>query len=122
MADLVLDLSPSEYKQLKEEATRAAKSPQDLVQEWIAERLNRLNTNSTTQSNPALSSVEQTQPIRRVKIPGAYRPTAEEIEASLASIFTPEELAEIEKVDLSKLPTGLKSVTEILNEDREDRF
>lgn len=48
------------------------------------------------------------------------RPTSEEIEADLAEIFTPEELAEIDKVDLSSLPQwpGQKSLSEMINEDR----
>src|SRR5438105_705147 len=48
----------------------------------------------------------------------------QEIEAELAEIFTPEELAEINAVDLSKLPllpAGVKTLSEIVNEDREDR-
>ena len=61
---------------------------------------------------------------RRVEIPGAYRPTAEQVTAHLKAVFSPEQLAEIEKVDLSnlKLPPGAKTTTEILSEDREDRF
>jgi len=58
---------------------------------------------------------------RYIHIPGAYQPTREEVEASLARIFTPAELAEMDEVDLNNLPKGLKSVTQMLNEDREDR-
>ncbi len=58
----------------------------------------------------------------RIRLPHAYQVTAEEIEASLAAIFTPEELAQLGKTDFSKLPTGPKSASEMLNEDREDRF
>jgi secreted Zn-dependent insulinase-like peptidase len=61
---------------------------------------------------------------RQVIIPGAYQFSAEEIEAELASAFTPQELAEIETEDISNLtlPVGAKTTTEILSEDREDRF
>ncbi len=59
---------------------------------------------------------------RRIKLPGAYQPTAEEVEASLAKIFTPEEMVEMDKVDLDNLPVGAKSLSEMINEDREDRF
>ncbi|NWJ98910.1 MAG: hypothetical protein HXX20_24480 [Chloroflexi bacterium] len=61
---------------------------------------------------------------RRVEIPGAYRPTAEQVTAHLKAVFSPEQLAEIAKVDVSnlKLPLGAKTTTEILNEDREERF
>ncbi len=59
---------------------------------------------------------------RRVIIPGAYRRSREEIEAQLATLFTPEEMAQIGKTDFSKIPIGPKSASEMINEDREDRF
>jgi predicted pyridoxine 5'-phosphate oxidase superfamily flavin-nucleotide-binding protein len=61
---------------------------------------------------------------QQVIIPGAYQFSAEEIEAELAAAFTPQELAEIEIEDISNLtlPVGAKTTTEILSEDREDRF
>jgi hypothetical protein len=65
------------------------------------------------------------EPKRKIAIPGAYQPTAEEIEAELAESFTPEERAEMAKVDLSNLPplpAGAKTSTQIISEDREDRF
>lgn len=72
------------------------------------------------------ASVTQTQannqPNRRVIIPGAYQPTPEEIEASLAATFTPEEIAKIGTTDFKKLSLGPKSLSEMVNEDREDRF
>jgi len=64
----------------------------------------------------------QVQAGNRVKIPGAYRPTSEQVKATLAVLFAPEELARMGKTDFSKLPAGLKSASEMLNEDREDRF
>jgi phosphatidylserine decarboxylase len=62
------------------------------------------------------------QPNRYLQIPGAIRRTREEIEALLATIFSAEELAAIGKTDFSKLPIGAKSLSEMINEDREDRF
>jgi hypothetical protein len=71
-------------------------------------------------------TVPPTQPIpepkKRVRLPHAYRRTAEEIEASLKAIFTPEELARMGQTDFSKIKIGPKSASEMLNEDREDRF
>ena len=66
----------------------------------------------------------QVQAGNRVKIPGAYQFSAAEIEAELAEIFTPQELAEIENEDISNLtlPARAKTSTEFLSEDREDRF
>jgi hypothetical protein len=60
----------------------------------------------------------------RVPIPGTYRPTKEKVEAELKSIFTPEQLAEIARTDISNLvlPPGAKTTAELLEEDREDRL
>ncbi|MEI6045057.1 MAG: hypothetical protein WCS37_11955 [Chloroflexota bacterium] len=80
--------------------------------------IHQLRTKAPT---PMVHSVEHSSS-RWVEIPGAYRFSATEIEAELAESFTPEELAEIATTDLSNLPPGLKTVTEILSEDREDRF
>ncbi|NWJ97315.1 MAG: hypothetical protein HXX20_16145 [Chloroflexi bacterium] len=70
------------------------------------------------------STSEKVVQNRQVIIPGAYQFSAEEIEAELAAAFTPQELAEIETEDISNLtlPVGAKTTTEILSEDREDRF
>lgn len=76
----------------------------------------RLKLKAPAPSQP----VNQTS--HRVKIPGAYRPTPAQIEARLAAILTPEELTRLGKTDFSKLPVGPKSASEMLNEDREDRF
>jgi hypothetical protein len=59
---------------------------------------------------------------RKVIIPGAYQPSIEEIETGFAATFTPEELAEMDKVDLENLPLGAKSLSEMVNEEREDRL
>jgi hypothetical protein len=55
-------------------------------------------------------------------IPGAYRPTKAQIEAHLAAVFTKEELAEADKVDLNNLPIPPKPVSAMIIEDREDRI
>jgi len=73
------------------------------------------------QKQSATEPAQAGQP-QRVIIPGSYRPSKEQIEAELARLFTPEELAEMDKVDLSKIDIGPKSASEMINEDREDRF
>jgi hypothetical protein len=54
-----------------------------------------------------------------------YRLTLEEVEATfeaeMKEIFGTEEWEAIKATDISKLPTGSKSLSEIVNEDREDR-
>jgi hypothetical protein len=66
---------------------------------------------------------EQTKPKSENKpiLPSAFRITLEEVEDSLLKTFTPEELAEAAKVDLSKIPPLPKTITEYISEDREDR-
>jgi hypothetical protein len=59
---------------------------------------------------------------RCIEIPGAVRRSTDEIEAHLLAIFGSEKLAELKKVDLADLPPGHKTITEMLSEDREDRF
>ncbi len=85
------------------------------LQEQIIAAL-RFKTNSS-ESEMSLNAV--INPARRVE--GFYRPTVEEVEAELAEIFTAEELAEIANTDLSNLPQGTKSLSQMVNEDREDR-
>lgn len=68
------------------------------------------------------AKVVEPEPENKPYLPGTYRPTKEQIEASLAAMFTPEERAEAAKVDRTKLARPHRSVTEIINEDREDRF
>lgn len=65
---------------------------------------------------------EKSNSTGHVRLPHAYRLTREEVEASLAVIFSPEELARLGKTDFSKLANGPKSASEMLIEDREDRF
>ncbi|NWJ97798.1 MAG: hypothetical protein HXX20_18610 [Chloroflexi bacterium] len=53
------------------------------------------------------------------------KPSPAEIEADLAQLFTPEQLKEINQTDLNRLsplPKGAKSLSELVIEDREDRF
>ncbi len=109
-----------------------------LLQEYITKQLRQ----------KTLGSV-QSPPDAYVRVPGAYRltpeeakankdglsypdasnesiylptPTAAQLEAELAEIFTSEELLEMEKVNLDDLPPLPKSLSEMINEDREDRF
>jgi hypothetical protein len=65
---------------------------------------------------------ETDPPVKGIRIPGAYRPNRAEIEASIRARYTDEELAEMAKVDLTKLPALPKTITEYISEDREDRF
>ncbi|NWJ98601.1 MAG: hypothetical protein HXX20_22855 [Chloroflexi bacterium] len=60
--------------------------------------------------------------LRPLNIPEAYRRKPEEVEALLVAVFGSEQLAVLEKVDLSNLPPGSKTVTEMISEDREERF
>lgn len=57
-----------------------------------------------------------------LEIPGTYQFSPAEIEAHLAAVFTPEQLAEMERTDSSNLSKMSRTSTEILSEDREDRF
>ena len=63
------------------------------------------------------------KPSRRpLVVPQAYRRKPEEVEAALLAVFSPEQLAAMKDVDLSNLGSGSKTVTEMISEDREDRF
>lgn len=59
----------------------------------------------------------------QIVMPGIYTPNNEEIEAELAGIFTPEELAEMDGMDLNslQLPPDAKTSAQLISEDREDR-
>src|SRR5690348_4406513 len=79
----------------------------ELQQETIQYlRVNRANTDLTA----------TTRPSRRVE--GFYRPTEQEVEAELATILTPDELAEVKNSDLAalKLPPLPRSLTEMISE------
>lgn len=52
----------------------------------------------------------------------SFRLSPEKIEAQLAEIFTPEELADIDESELDDFPTLPKTITEYISEDREDRL
>jgi hypothetical protein len=58
---------------------------------------------------------------RPLNIPQAYRRNPAEVEASLLAVFGPAQLAAMKDVDLTHLPPGSKTVTEMISEDREDR-
>ncbi len=89
------------------------------VQESITQELRqKTNSDGTTTA----TTYQSTTISRRVNIPGSYRPTKEQIEARLAAIFSPEQLEQMRHADLSNLPPGSKTVTEMISEDREDRF
>ena len=84
----------------------------------LQEQISRqLRTKEPKHSTPKNSNLH-----RKIIIPGAYQPSIEEIDAGFAATFTPEELAEMDEVDLENLPLGVKSLSEMVNEDREDRF
>lgn len=84
--------------------------------ELQTEIIQYLRVSQATKSSPG------TTPYRRVE--GFYRASEEEVEAELSAILTPEELAETKnnKFDTSKLPPLPRSLTDIISEDREDRF
>lgn len=94
------------------------------VEELSFEELLTLQEKLIDQLEVKKSSSEQNseQPKHFIKIPGAYQPSRAEIEASLARMFTPEELAYIGTTDFSKLQLPGKSTSEMIVEDREDRF
>lgn len=95
------------------------------VQKTVAAELKQKTAKSpVVTQNPNHSAERFNEPEGRINIPGAYRPTKAQIEAHLSAIFTPEQRAEFDKVDLSqiKLLPGAKSSTELISEDREDRF
>jgi hypothetical protein len=69
----------------------------------------------------ALAAIRVEEENHRIILPSAFRRTPEEVEESLASIFTPEQLAAAAAADLSNLANLSPSLSETLNEDREDR-
>jgi hypothetical protein len=89
-----------------------------LMEQLAAELRHKTTTNGNTK--PAKTKVEPQ--VQGVRLPHAYRPTKEQVEASLNAIFKPEDLAQMGRTDFSKLPPLPKTITEYLSEDREDRF
>jgi hypothetical protein len=89
------------------------------LQEQIIQQLR-----ARTLTNGNGHTVKTNSAYRHVDIPGVRHYTAKEIEAELAEIFTPEELAEINNTDPAtlNLPPLPKSLAEMISEDREDRF
>ncbi len=96
------------------------------MQETITQELKQKTANVPAPKPEPISAPGRFgQPQRKIIIPGAYETTPAEVEAELAAIFTPEERAEMAKVDLINLPplpAGAKTSTQIISEDREDRF
>src|SRR5690349_8643543 len=58
--------------------------------------------------------VEDESSIKGLRIPGLYRPTRAEIEASLKIIFKPTDLAQMGKTDLNNLPPLPRSITDYI--------
>ena len=97
-------------------------SPTELltIQETITAELRRkITTNSNGETQRPDTPEEREAILRRYFRP---QPTKEEIEASLKQIFPPEVLALMGHTDFDKLPAGTKSLSEMIIEDREDRF
>jgi hypothetical protein len=92
------------------------------VEELSFEDLLTLQEKLTGQMRVKSSPTSVSNGKRVIKIPGAYQPTLAEIEASFARTFTAEQLAAMDEVDLDNLPVGEKTLSEMVNEDREDRF
>ncbi len=73
-----------------------------------------------TQTSSGTMPVKPTQ--RSLVVPQAFRRKPEEVEATLLAVFGPEQLEAMKDVDLTNLGPGSKTVTEMISEDREDRF
>ncbi len=73
---------------------------------------------------PEIPNPSNNQKGRRPSIPGTYRPKVEDVQAHLSEMFTPEELAKASKADIKKIATkpGEKTITEVIDEEREDRL
>ncbi len=92
-----------------------------LIEQAAAEL--RRKTKDMPNGNGPVEASQTEDPVQRgVHLAHAYRPTKEEVEARMKRIFTPEELEEAAKVDLTQLPPLPKTITEYISEDREDRF
>jgi predicted transcriptional regulator len=115
---LSLNIPEELRRDLEELASRQGVALDHLIEKALQD----LVRTEKAETPAVIATAAKSTPARWVEIPGAYRFSPSEIEAELAEIFTPEELAEIAKTDLSNLPPGTKTVTEILSEDREDRF
>lgn len=100
--------------------------------ELILEKLNRLSLDELLlvkakidekiqQGETLINNLKTVQSATNPR-PQIYTRTKEEVEAFLSSVFTPEERAEIGKTDFSKVQLQGKSLSEMINEDREDRF
>ena len=87
----------------------------------------QLRHKTATNGNNGYIKPKQEPPPGRIylDIAGIERPTPEEIAVDLAQIFTPEELAAMEDVDIDNLPPpppGFPTLTEIVSEGREEFY
>jgi hypothetical protein len=102
------------------------KEPEELTAQESLILLTRLSQHLQRKGLTELGKASVADPVGdqvgRVRLAHAYHRTPEEIEANLAAIFTPEEVALIGKTDFTKFNIGPKSLSQTLNEDREDRF
>lgn len=81
----------------------------------VLENLSRQLRQKTEQTK-AINNGPQTD--GRIKIPGTYRRTPAEVEASLLAIMTPEELARMGRTNFDSYPITPKPISEMINEDR----
>jgi hypothetical protein len=81
------------------------------LMENLAGELRHKTTNGQTKTQ---------EPVKGVRIPGLYRPTKEEVQDSIQKLFASANLPVPEKIDLSTLPPLPKTITEYINEERED--
>lgn len=92
------------------------------LQNRLTEELSQKLTTPTPATTQTLPPTTPAEPLLLNLIPGAYRPDETEIEEELQTLFTPQELAEIDQLDLTNLPPLPKSLGEYVSEDREDRL
>lgn len=85
------------------------------LQEHVSGQLNATASINKTQD-------KDKQATSQIHIAGAYQPRIEDIEASMAAMSTPEELAEMDRIDFDNLPSNGKSLSQMVIEDREDRL
>jgi hypothetical protein len=73
VADLVVELPPSIYERLKEEAARLGKPPQVLAQEWIAEKLQPDTTPAATHNRESVRRALQAAGLLTEVSPGLQK-------------------------------------------------
>ncbi len=96
------------------------------VQENIIQQLKYKTGVNEAIANPTpaknRTEIESTSSPEQLKLAHAYCRTPQEIEERLATIFTPEELAQIGRRDFSNRRLEGKSLSQMVIEDRKDRF